>query len=79
MGNLCIRKDYEYDKNYAKFHPKFSHCVKCGIHFRLPDRYNYPRRGCAVHNFKNGVCLFCKSKDHKSMCYHVPKSDCIIM
>lgn len=79
MGNLCIKNNYVNDKNYVKFNPKFSHCIKCGVHFRLPDRFNYPRKSCSIHNFKKGVCIYCNSKDKESKCYHVPKTECIIM
>ena len=54
MGNMCLHDD-------SKEIPIKKHCYKCGDCFKIDSGGYSQRRQCRFHNFKDGVCIDCRS------------------
>ena len=66
MGNMCLHDD-------SKEIPIKKHCYKCDDCFKIDSGGYSQRRQCRFHNFKDGVCIDCRSDiiTAKRGCYHV--------
>ncbi len=70
MGILCSN----YDANYRTYNTKYKICNKCKSYYPLPNKRIRERRGCGIHTFKKGVCIYChieKKDEYLYRCYHI--------